>query len=340
MISSIIPYNRNARKNERAIDAVAASIEEFGLRGQIILESPDHPVIVCGHTRVEACKRLGWTEIPDEHIAYCDDLTEDQIKAYRLADNKTAEQSHWISSLERSELDELDSVGMDMGRFGFVRAKDSGKPKEALRTAREYNLDLVSAADCAPNTGMPILEAVDVKPERMRPINYARTLSKHPEPGTYLHFYRDDYQFERYWSAPKRYVELLKRFAGCIEPDYSVYLDMPEPMQRWNVYRSAALAQYWQRQGITVVPNLTWAGPDTFSWCFDAIPRGSTVAVSARGVRGKSQAERLWCVGLSEAIRQCEPTRILLYGSPPKDADFGGIEVVRYAADTGPGRSG
>ena len=67
-IDDIIPYERNARHNEKAIPVVAESIREFGLRGQIVLESPERPVIVAGHTRAAACKSLGWTEIPDENI--------------------------------------------------------------------------------------------------------------------------------------------------------------------------------------------------------------------------------------------------------------------------------
>lgn len=90
-INEIIPYARNARHNKKAIPAVADSIRQFGLRGQIVLESRENPVIVTGHTRVEACKSLGWKEIPDENIAYCDGLTEDEIKACRIADNKTGE---------------------------------------------------------------------------------------------------------------------------------------------------------------------------------------------------------------------------------------------------------
>lgn len=90
-INEIIPYERNARNNKKAIPIVADSIKEFGLRGQIVLESRENPVIVTGHTRVAACKALGWKEIPDENIAYCDGLSEEQIKAYRIADNKTGD---------------------------------------------------------------------------------------------------------------------------------------------------------------------------------------------------------------------------------------------------------
>ena len=72
LISDILPYPRNARHNERAIPKVAESIKEFGLRGTIGLESKENPVIVFGHTRIEACKSLGWTEIPDAKIEFCD----------------------------------------------------------------------------------------------------------------------------------------------------------------------------------------------------------------------------------------------------------------------------
>lgn len=68
LISEIIPYERNARHNERAIPKVAESIKELGLRGTIGLESPENPVIVFGRTRVAACKSPGWTEIPDSKI--------------------------------------------------------------------------------------------------------------------------------------------------------------------------------------------------------------------------------------------------------------------------------
>ena len=75
-IHDIVPYERNARHNASAVPVVADSIKEFGLRGTIGLESRERPVIVWGHTRVEACRSLGWDEIPDSKIEYCDDLTD------------------------------------------------------------------------------------------------------------------------------------------------------------------------------------------------------------------------------------------------------------------------
>lgn len=101
LISDMIPYPRNARNNAKAVPKVAESIAEFGLRGTIGLESRENPVIVFGHTRVEACKSLGWDEIPDAKIEFCDDLTPEQVKAFRIADNKTGDIATYNKSSAR-----------------------------------------------------------------------------------------------------------------------------------------------------------------------------------------------------------------------------------------------
>ena len=110
-ITELKEYENNPRNNEAAVDAVAKSIEEFGFKVPIVITS-DH-VIIAGHTRLKASKKLGLTEVP---CIIADDLTEEQIKAFRLADNKTAELATWdFSKLE----DELASIEMDMSLFGF-----------------------------------------------------------------------------------------------------------------------------------------------------------------------------------------------------------------------------
>lgn len=110
-VTELKEYENNPRNNEAAVDAVAKSIEEFGFKVPIVITS-EH-VIIAGHTRLKASKKLGLTEVP---CIIADDLTDEQIKAFRLADNKTAELASWdFSKLE----DELASIEMDMGQFGF-----------------------------------------------------------------------------------------------------------------------------------------------------------------------------------------------------------------------------
>lgn len=108
----LIPYENNPRKNDNAVDAVANSIKEFGFLVPIVVNKDN--VIVAGHTRLKAAKKLGLFTVP---VVLADGLTEEQINAFRLADNKTGELASW--DLEKLEK-ELGLVGdFDMSDFGF-----------------------------------------------------------------------------------------------------------------------------------------------------------------------------------------------------------------------------
>ena len=220
-----------------------------------------------------------------------------------------------------------------MSRFRFdfkSRRADFTVGQERLKTDRAYNLDLVSTADCDAH-GMPRLEPADARPHDLQGFNYAKSGSDDSKRGRGCHFFIDDYQFERCWANPRRVLDWLRPYDCVLGPDFSLYMDMPEPMQRWNVYRSRALCLIWQREGMTVVPTLTWAGPESYGFCFDGIPEGGTVATSTVGVMADGAALEVWRDGMAEALRRVSPSRLLLYGSAP-DFDFGDVEVVRYDA--------
>ena len=110
-IKELIPYQNNPRRNDKAVDAVAASIKEFGFKQPCVIDTDN--VLICGHTRLKAAQKLGLSEIP---CILADDLTDDQIKAFRLADNKTAELAEWDFPLLDFELADID---LDMSEFGF-----------------------------------------------------------------------------------------------------------------------------------------------------------------------------------------------------------------------------
>ena len=111
-LKDIKPYEKNARNNKNAVDKVTQSIKEFGFKVPIVLDKNN--VIVCGHTRYEAAKKLKMAAVP---CVIADDLTENQIKAYRLADNKVAEFSTWDFDILKDELFAIDDI--DMSDFGF-----------------------------------------------------------------------------------------------------------------------------------------------------------------------------------------------------------------------------
>src|SRR6516165_10766606 len=113
-IATIKPYENNPRVNDAAVDAVAASIREFGFRQPIVVDEQD--VIIVGHTRYKAALKLGLENVP-VHVAV--GLTPAQAKAYRIADNKSADLSDWNYDLLPIELAELQGMNYDLDLLGF-----------------------------------------------------------------------------------------------------------------------------------------------------------------------------------------------------------------------------
>jgi hypothetical protein len=115
-IDDIVPYENNPRHNADAIEPVKESIRQFGFKVPMILDKEN--VIVTGHTRYEAAKALGMTEVP---VIYADDLSEEQVRKFRIVDNKTAEFAVWDFSKLEEELAELDFSDFD---FGFSQPEE------------------------------------------------------------------------------------------------------------------------------------------------------------------------------------------------------------------------
>jgi ParB-like chromosome segregation protein Spo0J len=130
-IDRITPYARNPRKNDQAVDKVAASLKEFGWRQPIVVDAEG--VIIAGHTRYKAARKLGMDKVP-VHVA--DNLTPAQIKAYRIADNKVGELAEWDMELLALEIEDLklddypiDLTGFDVGELtGVDQIPEGNKP--------------------------------------------------------------------------------------------------------------------------------------------------------------------------------------------------------------------
>lgn len=132
-IEIVKPYENNARYNEDGVDVVANSIAEFGFKQPIVVD--ENNVIIVGHTRLKAAKKLGLATVP---VVVANDLSEEKVKAYRLADNKTAEFSDWDFDKLEVELDELADIDdLDMEDFGFLPFETEEEENEV----HEANLD-------------------------------------------------------------------------------------------------------------------------------------------------------------------------------------------------------
>ena len=135
-------YENNPRHNENAVDAVAESIKEFGFKVPIVIDVDG--VIVAGHTRVKAAEKLGLEEVP---CIVADDLTPEQVKAFRLADNKVGEFATWDFAKLEEELRELREMEFDMDNYGF-RDDEVITPKEAPEEFAEYGEDIETKHKC------------------------------------------------------------------------------------------------------------------------------------------------------------------------------------------------
>lgn len=139
-VDELIPYENNPRNNDGAVEAVAKSIKEFGFKVPLVIDKDGE--IAAGHTRLKAAKELGLEKVP---CIIADDLTPEQVKAFRLADNKVAEFADWDFDLLNLELEELKDTSLDfsMEEFGF----EIDLHEENGIIEDDFNCDLVEETD-------------------------------------------------------------------------------------------------------------------------------------------------------------------------------------------------
>lgn len=328
-VDDLIPYEKNPRRNDKAVKYVANSIEKFGFKVPLVVDKDN--VVICGHTRLKAAKKLGLNSVP---CVIADDLTDEQIKAFRLADNKVSEQAEWDFDLLDGEINDI--LNLDMGDFGFVFEEEADdatpeteKPKknERLRTDEAYNLPYVDLERTEGFYQMPTIESETHIPKGLMGFNYALTSGDYSKG---IHFYVDDYQFERIWNDPHKYISILRDYDCVLTPDFSLYMDMPISMKIWNVFRSRLIGQMMQDEGLTVIPTVSWAEPETFDFAFDGLPEGGVMSISTVGVKQNEHAMEIWKAGTTELIKRKKPSALLVYGGAV-DYDFGKTKVFYFS---------
>ena len=145
-----------------------------------------------------------------------------------------------------------------------------------------------------------------------------------------VHFFLDDYRFETVWNRPIKALEALAPYQIVLTPDFSLYRDWPLMLQLWNTYRNRWCGRFWQAQGYTVIPTISWSTSKSYDFCFLGVPGRSVVAVSAVGVNVDAPLEyRLFVDGFTEMVRRLEPLVVLSYGRLPT-ACHELVEVVTY----------
>jgi hypothetical protein len=148
--------------------------------------------------------------------------------------------------------------------------------------------------------GIPEIMPEEYKPCEWIGFNYAANTTKRAGKG--VHFFLDDYQFERVWNNPDRYIEVLRDYEYVLSPDFSMYIDFPKAMQIYNHYRKHWCAAYMQMNGLRVIPTIAWSDESSFEWCFDGEPVGSVVAVSSVGTQNSKAKKAAFLRGYETII--------------------------------------
>lgn len=328
----LIPYAGNVKiHTSEQVAQIMRSIEQFGFNDPIAIWKNNE--IIEGHGRLLAAEELKIKQVP---VIRLDKLTDSERKAYTLAHNMLTLNTGFDIEKLAEELEDIEDI--DMTDFGFdmpeldieveeeFEDEDGYYGDERERTFNSYNLSDFDPTRAEGPFDMPIIKACDYVPTDLIGFNYVLSAKEY---NTGVHFYVDDYQFERVWNMPQLYIEKMRPFECVLTPDFSLYLDMPGALKVWNVYRSRLIGQLCQDAGLKVIPTVSWAEPATFEWCFDGLPKNATLSVSTVGVKQSKDSQNIWKQGMDAMIKKLKPKRLLVYGGA-LDYNYGQIEVIEY----------
>ena len=335
--SELIPYSKNAKRHPTdQVKLIANSIKQFGFQQPLVIDKDN--VVIIGHGRLLASKRLKLKEVP---VVRVDNLTEDEIKALRFADNKVAE-SEWNMDLLKDDILDID---LDMSDFGFDLDFDD-EPKDDvsenddifeqhIRSAFTQNVfeNQERAQFTADNYyGIPSMQSTQTVGDQM--LRFC-DWNEVDDPENYIaHFYYDDIKFMQAWRNPDKYIEKLKKFKAVVSPDFSLYTDFPRTLQILSCYRRQWVGAYWQSLGLDVIPDVVWGDKKSFDYCFLGIPEGGTVAISTVGVKAdkywNGEEGEMFRDGYNEMIKRLSPSTILFYGDMIDGLDGNIIRCPSY----------
>ena len=195
---------------------------------------------------------------------------------------------------------------------------------------------LVTDADYDGYIELPCIRTSGKLPNRV--ITFSKAMARASKDYDYwVMFYEHDKNFERLWNNPKQYLNKLKKFNGIISPDFSLYRNMPLVMQEWNTYRGRALAFWFQKNGIEIIPNIRWNDERTYEFCFDSVEKNKTIAVGTYGCIKRKADREYFKKGLCELTKRLSPKNIVVYGAAPDDI-FGkykkdGINIIAFESE-------
>ena len=237
--------------------------------------------------------------------------------------------SDFDADLLQLEIDGLEDV--DMTDFGFEFVDEWLEHEKNAETTQErvekiLNLDKASYPG-AGDYDIPIIKPVYSLPPIREWIGFNYVLSDDDPKGKAVHFFIDDYQFERIWNDPDKYVDKLRQYACVATPDFSPYADMPLACQLFNHYRKHWVGAFLQANGVTVIPTIRASRDErSLKWYLDGEPHGGAVLISSMWT-AEEDAKDYFLREYSMMVDALKPSRIFVYGNAVDELD-GKVEYI------------
>ena len=187
-----------------------------------------------------------------------------------------------------------------------------------------FNSYLVEGATFDGEAGIPVLQNMNnlQVPKELIPFTKSR---KNLKRRKFVHFYVYDQYFKCVLNNPEKYVELFKTYDGIISPDPTMFIDNSKCLLETSTYMNRAIAFFYARKGIPVIPNIRWTNEKSYEFCFLGIPKGYIVSISTHGCCKTKQQKQNFKKGLAKMLEVLEPVDVIVHGCMPKSI-FGEFE--------------
>ena len=325
-LDALKPYENNAKRHPKEqVEQIMQSIKDYGFNDPIAID--ENGMIIEGHGRYEASKALKLKKVP---VIRLTGLSEEQKKEYILVHDKITMNSGFDMKKLKLELGALPKFKFETYKMDFKFMADHDYKKKTQESV--MNILNLGYAQFEGNGkyDIPQIQPVYELPDGIEEwIGFNYVLSdQHPE-NKAVHFFIDDYQFERVWNRPDQYIEKLSRYKCVLSPDFSPYGDMPLATQIYNHYRKHWIAQYWQEHGITVIPTIRASSdPRSLEFFLEGEPAGGVVCISGMwNAENDKSIEEVVNQFWDRMVSELHPALILVYGKSTEDMKEYGIPI-------------
>lgn len=182
---------------------------------------------------------------------------------------------------------------------------------------------------------LPVYELPNIK--KWIEFDYCARLraDRHDRSKIGVHFYEDDYKFERVWTYPDRYAEQLSQFGCIMSPDWSMYVDFPKAVRIYNKYRNNYIARYYQdHYNMIVIPTIMFGFEDSYDWVFDGYPKESVVSISTVGLLQDKEMRKMFLNAYNEMMSRLQPLKVLVFTRQFIELK-GHVEYIRWELHKG-----